>query len=433
MAESETPEREPGGTPVVATSEAASPPASGKPARRSHRVLVALLLVIGAVLTPLAMVTLFVKSQVTDTSRYVQTVKPLASDPAVQAYIADTVTQQLFTQVDVESYVKDALPSRAEPLAGPLTSALKSFTREATLRVVQSPQFQTVWTDANRRAHAALLNAITGEKHGAVSISNGKVMLDLSAIGQDVKQALEKTGISAFSKIPTDRIAGQVTIFESKDIYRARRAVRALTALAYILPVLVFACFGGAIYLSANRRHGFVAAAIAFTLGAAVLAVALRIGRGIYLDATANTELPRDAAAAVYDNLVRFLQTSARDVLLFSVAVVVAAVFSGPSRLAVWFRRGVRQVVGWLGRESDRAGWWLLGANRVVAARKRELRIGVAIVAFALIILWKHPTPAVLFWIGVAVLVGLALIEFYGRPPEPADLDLATPSGATGA
>src|SRR3974377_126518 len=135
MAESETPEREPGGTPVVGTSGAASPPASAHPAPRSRRVLVALLLVIGAVLTPLAMVTLFVKSQVTDTSRYVQTVKPLASDPAVQAYIADTVTQQLFTQVDVESYVKDALPSRPEPLAGPLPTPFNSLPPEAPLRV----------------------------------------------------------------------------------------------------------------------------------------------------------------------------------------------------------------------------------------------------------------------------------------------------------
>jgi hypothetical protein len=40
------------------------------------------------------------RSEVLDTDHYVATVAPLASDPAIQAEIADKVTQQITDSVD---------------------------------------------------------------------------------------------------------------------------------------------------------------------------------------------------------------------------------------------------------------------------------------------------------------------------------------------
>jgi len=397
--------------------------------RRGHRILAALLLVIGALLTPVTITTVFLKTQITDTGRYVGTVEPLAANPAVQAYVADTITNRLFSQVDVPAYVREVLPPRAEPLAGPLTSALKNFTHDATLRVLESEQFQKVWVAANRVAHSTLVNVLTGDKNAAVKqSSNGAVTVDLSAIGAEVKQRLESTGINAFSKIPTDRIAGEITVFESKDLYRARRAVGFVDRMAFVLPFLVLGCLGGAILLSRNRRRGFVAAAIAFTLGALVLAAGLATGRGIYVHAATKAGIPNDAAAAVYDALVRMLHTSLRAVLAFSLVVVIAAIFGGPSRLAVWFRDRVSATVWWLGGESDRAGWGLLRANRFTVHHKGAMRVVIAVAGFVVLFFWHRPTPMVIFWIAMGVLAVLALVEFYGRDTAPdqqiAQLDL---------
>jgi len=66
-------------------------------------------------------------------------VKPLSSNPAVQAYVADQITKELFARLDATTYVKDALPAQAQALAAPLTTALQSFVREATVRVMQRP------------------------------------------------------------------------------------------------------------------------------------------------------------------------------------------------------------------------------------------------------------------------------------------------------
>ncbi len=390
--------------------------------RRHHRFWVSLLLVLGFLLTPITLITLYVHTQLTDTGRYVATVKPLASDPAVQSYLADRVTTRLFEQVDVNAYVKDALPDKAQPLAGPITAGVKSFTHAAALKAVESKQFETLWVNANRRAHTALDRVLTGKKNGAVNAnSNGAVTVDLSQVAEQAKKRLEQTGISAFSKIPADKVSGNVTIFQSKDLYKVRHAVGVFNKIAFLLPFLVLALFGGSVFLSANRRRGFMRAAVVFTLGAGVVALGLAVGRSIYLDGVTSAGVPSDAAAAVFDALVRLLHTSVRAVLSFSIIVVIAAFFAGPSRLAVWFRRSVRRIVNWLGHESDNAGWKVLSAKAFFIRRKGVMRIIAAVVAFLVLFLWDRPTPMVVFWLAVLLLLLLVVIEFFGREPLAED------------
>ena len=293
-------------------------------------------------LTPVSIVALWLNNQVTDTGRYVQNVKPLSSNAAIQSYVADNITTELFARVDISKYVKEALPDRAQVLAGPLTTALQSFVREATLRIIQTDQFQKLWVQANRVAHAQLVNVLTGKETAGVSTTrNGEVQIDLSSVAKLVSDQLQSTGIDLFARIPAADIGGKITLFQSNDLYKARRAVSILNTLAYVLPFVVFGAFGGAIYLSRSRRRGFVLAAAAFTIGALLLAIFLFVARGLYLDAATNKDFPFDAAAAVYDTLVRFLDTAVRAVLTFSIVVLITVFFAGPSRFATWFRARV--------------------------------------------------------------------------------------------
>jgi hypothetical protein len=397
--------------------EAAKP----KSARRSHRFWVAILLVVACLLTPLSIIALFVKNEIGDTGRYVQTIKPLSSNPAIQAYVANDVSDELFARVDIKKYVKEALPRRADVLAGPLTSALQTFVQAAVLRVLQTDQFQTIWIDANRLAHSQLVNVLTGQDRGTVTAtSNGAVTINLSEVSRQVQAQLESSGIDLFSSIPISSIGGKITVFQSDDLYRARSGFKILNTLAFVLPFVILGCFIGVIYLSKSRRKGFVGSAIAFALGALILAVVLAVGRGLYLNAaTSNNLLPYDAAAAMFDTLVRFLHQSVRAVLFFSVIVIVAVFFAGPSRFAVWFRTRVRQVALWLGHESERAGWEWLAPNELIVRRKNRLRIAVAVVAFLILFRWNHPTASVVVYVALITLFLLALIEFFGREPLP--------------
>ncbi len=403
----------------------AAPPAG----RRTHRFWVAVLLVVGMLLTPVSILALFLNNQVGDTGRYVKNVKPLSSNPAIQAYVADDITRELFARVDISGYVKDALPDRAQVLAGPLTSALRSFVREATLRIIRTDQFQRLWVDANRVAHSQLESVLTGkETAGITATSSGAVQIDLSSVATLVNNQLQSTGIDLFSRIPAGHVGGKITLFQSNDLYRVRRAVGVLNTLAYVLPIAVFAAFGGAIYLSRSRRRGFVLAAVAFTLGASLLALLLFVARGFYLDAATSKDLPYDAAAAVYDTLVRFLHTAVRAVLTFSIIVLITVLFAGPSRFAVWFRSRVAWAADWLGSESHRAGWDWLAPNGYVVRNKRTLRIVVAALAFLWLLATRHPTPVSIIGIGIVALAALAIIEFFGRNPSTAQ---PTPTATT--
>ena len=76
---------------------------SGPAGRQRWRTILAVvLIVVGCVLAPLAGVAGWARNQVTNTDRYVRTVAPLATDPAIQTAVADQLTAQVFTYLDVQ-------------------------------------------------------------------------------------------------------------------------------------------------------------------------------------------------------------------------------------------------------------------------------------------------------------------------------------------
>ncbi len=379
---------------------------------------VVLLIVVGAVLTPITIVALFANTEISDTSRYVQNVSPLASNASIQAFVADRISSRLLAHLDEHRYIASLLPERAQPLVAPMRNAFDSFVHSTTLRVVESDQFQRAWDSANRAAHSQINNVLTGAHSKVLVESNGHVSIDMSAVVQKVTQALHNSGVPVFDHIPIVVIGRQIPIFESKDLYKARKAVGLLDRLAFILPFLVFGCFGLAIWLARNHRRAFLWSAIGFALGALVLSAALALMRNRYLDATSSKDIPRDAAAAMYDTLVRFLHTSVRTALLCSTIVIVTVFFAGPSRFARSFRSRARRSAEWLGTQSDEAGWRWLGPVGAVVRHKGAWRIVVAAALFVVLFRWRHPTPAVVAWFALAALGLLALIEYFGREAD---------------
>ena len=83
------------------------PPGAGSLFAR--RIIAIVLVVLTAVLACATVPALFLRSEVLDTDRYVATVAPLASDPAIQAEIANKVTTQITEAVDIEGITRDAM------------------------------------------------------------------------------------------------------------------------------------------------------------------------------------------------------------------------------------------------------------------------------------------------------------------------------------
>ena len=91
------------------------PAGPGPGSRQRWRTIVAvLLIVVGCVLAPLGGVAVWARNQVTNTDRSVRTVAPLAADPAIQQAIADQITTQIFTYIDVQALTNQALDALTE-------------------------------------------------------------------------------------------------------------------------------------------------------------------------------------------------------------------------------------------------------------------------------------------------------------------------------
>jgi len=93
---------------------------------RWRRISSWVLVVVACILSVLSVVTIFARNQLLNTDAYVNTVAPLASNPAIQTQVAKQVSENLVARTDVETRVKDALPPKAGFLATPITSGLET-------------------------------------------------------------------------------------------------------------------------------------------------------------------------------------------------------------------------------------------------------------------------------------------------------------------
>jgi hypothetical protein len=390
---------------------------------RHHKLVVALL-VIACVLAPIAGTAIWINNQVTQTDRYVRTVKPLASDPHIQAAIAANVTRTLFANVDVAARVREALPPRAKPFAPAIASGLHNFVQDQTASFLASNAFQRLWVELNTRAHKQLVKVLTGKGGTLVETKNGKVVINLAPALARVEQRLHDRGINVFDRIPATAIRSNFVILDSKQLKNGQKGVRLLKALAIALPLIVLALLAAAIGLSERRRRTLLQASLGIALSMAVLGALLIVGRSIYLDKIAGPNLPRDAAAAFYDVLIHYLRLGLRIVAAIALLVAAGAFVTGPSRAAVgirgWFDSAVGSTRGRRAATSPFGRW--------VADNKTALRVGAILVPLAILLLWNSPSLSVLIVLVVLAIVLLLAIEALGRTPVE---EYGTPTSVT--
>jgi hypothetical protein len=412
---------------------------TGRARRQRWRTVVAvLLIVVGCVLAPLAGVAVWARNQVSDTDRYVATVTPLASDPAIQRAITDQITAQVFTYIDVQGLTTQAvgalsergnlppqIASQLQALSGPIASGIQSFTRTQVAKVVESPAFADAWVQANRLAHAELVKALTGEGGGAITVENDTVSINLAAFIQTVKAQLIASGFTIAERIPA--VNASFVLFQSKDITRARSAFNLLTTLGNWLPLIALLLIGLGVYVAKDHRRALVGAGLGVAVAMLGLALALAVFRSIYLDAVPATVLPHDAAAVLYDTIVRFLRAGLRTVFVLGLVVAAGAFLTGPSITAARARQGVTDGIGWLRRGAEGAGLGTGPVGTWVHANRRALRIGAVVLAALALVFWSRPTGKVVIGLALVLLVVLAAIEFLARPGQDVVERSATP------
>ena len=387
-----------------------------------------LCIVLGCILAPVSVLAVWTANQVSDTSRYVENVAPLIHDPAVQGALTDRITTEITTRLDVQAPTNQAaaaLTSKGltrvgtllQTFSGSLAGAVNGFIHTQVAKIVASPQVANLWVQVNRRAHAQVVKALSGEGNGSVTIANGQVVLNLGPFIDVVKKDLAARGFSLVNSIPA--INPSFPLFSAKELVKAQTGYRALNDLKIILPIAALLLLGAGIFVARSHRRATIGAGLGFAASMLVLGIALAIGRSIYLNSVPNSVLPSNAAAVLFDTLVRFIKDGLRTLLVVGLIVAIAAFFTGPSVTAVRARGAVTGGLGWLRSSGERVGLRTGPVGRWTYQHRHALRIA-AVALFAIIfVFWGRPTAAVAIVLAILLLVVLGLIELIGRPPAP--------------
>lgn len=403
--------------------------ARGPAAHHRFRSLVAVvLIVLGCVLAPLSVVAAWSADIVGDTDRYVDTVRPLASDRDVQNAAAGRVTDAVMDHLDLTALLQGLAPAQ-RPLVqealgrlGPsLEGAVRSFVHDKAQAVVASDAFARIWADANRRVHRTVNKALTGSGGGAVKIEKDAVTVDLAPVVDQVKQRLVDSGMTVAGRIPA--VHTDFTVVESEDIGRIRTYFRLLQLAGLWLPVLAVLLVASGVLLSGHRRRVLIVSALCFAFATLLLSVALTVFRVVYLDALP-AGVSQPAAGSVYDTLTRFLRTGVRAVVALGVVVALAAWLTGPGRRAALVRRLWHSGIGAVRATADHAG---LRTGPVGPFLDRFHTWVTGILAAAAVLaylLWPYPTGWVVVGLALTLLFALGVVDFLavrpGRKDTPA-------------
>jgi hypothetical protein len=356
---------------------------------RPRRKLVLTLIAVASVIGFLAVFSVWAKRQMLETETWTETSTELLEDDDIRTAVAGYMVETLFSEVDVQAEIQQALPPRAAPAAGPIAGAVRQLADQLALRALERPRVQQLWEEANETAHGTLLDLV--EEGGSEPVT-----LDLGTI---VDQLGEQVGVSgAAAKLPPD--AAQLVILDNDELVAAQDVVGLLETLAWVLTAIALLFFALAIYLAQGwRREALRAVGFAF-IGIGVAALVARGLAGNYVvEQLASTAAVEPAAESTWEIGTSLLRDGGGAMLFYGIVIVLGAWLAGPTGLG----RAVRREVA------------------AVTARRGTTYAALAVVL--LILFWWSPTPGfdrlptsllliALFVIGLEALRAQAIRDF---------------------
>lgn len=319
-----------GGSPTTAAKPAGAPTARWR--RWTPWVLVALASVIALV----SALNVWVKRQALSTDNWTHASSQFLENSDIRNAVSVYMVNQLYENVDVGQALQQRLPPATKSLGPPLAAALEPALVRTADNLLGRPRVQQLWTNANRRAHQLFMDLLNG-KHDLLQTTNGNVVLNLRPL---IQQLADETGLGQRldRKLPPD--AGQIVVMKGSQLDVARKSVKVIRALSYLLSILVIAMFAAAVYLARDRRRTVLLGIGVATLAVGLLVLVVRRLAGNYLvDAlTGNPDAKRpvSAAWAIGTELLRNVGINA---VIYGVVIIFAAWVAGPSRYAVAVRR----------------------------------------------------------------------------------------------
>jgi hypothetical protein len=323
-----------GRTPAPAAAQAREPAKRERLAWRAWApwVLVALAALIGLV----ASLNVWVKRQALSTDNWTQASGQLLENDKIRGALSVYLVDQLYQNVDVPKALEQRLPPQAKPLAAPIAAGLQQVAVRSADSLLARPRVQQAWKEANRRAHKLFLAVLNG-KHNILQSTNGNVVLNLQPL---VKLLAERTGLGTRiqQRLPPD--AGQIVVMKGNQLDAARKTVKVIRVLSYLLLFLMIALYAAAIWIARGRRRTVLLGVGISVLVVGLLVLVVRRFAGNYLvDALTTNPDDKKAVSASWAIGTQLLRNVGLNAVIYGVVIVFAAWIAGPAGAARWSRR----------------------------------------------------------------------------------------------
>lgn len=404
------------------------PPSRARRTGRGRAFLAALLIVLGVLLAPLAVVAAWMKAELTNTDQFVATVAPILDDPAFQSFLVDEIDAAINENIDIETITSDLfdgiasldLPPKAadalQLLEQPAVNGAQSLIRSATERLISSNAFEQVWDQALRISHTQLTEALSGDTSGAVVISDtGEVGIQLGPIVAAVKEQLTAQGFALADRIP--EVDRTIVVAQSDELGQARTAYQVLDVLGFILPWVSIALLAVGVVVARRKARALIWAGVGLAVAMATLALGVAVGRIVTVATISPQYLPSGAAEAVYDSFVSLIYSTALAVGVAGATTAIVAYFAGPFHGAITVRRLTVDTAGRVRAAAEANGATTGRFGAYLYRGRRYIRIAIAVVGAAIVLFVRPLTPGVTLWTAVGALIAILLLELLQRPP----------------
>jgi len=390
-------------------------------------LLATVLIVIGSLLAPVAVVASWAKVQLTDTQSFVDTFAPLADDPAVQAYVTDEAVKVIQENVDIPqitSQVVDGITDLGtgpvatkalDALKGPLAQGIVSLIQTTVGNFVSSDAFAQVWQEALRTTHTQLVATMQNDPKAAVAIgADGSVGIQLAPIIDRVKQLLVDQGLTFASQIPT--IDRTITVAQNSSIPTIQLFYGVAVAAGAWLQWIALAFLVLGVVVARRRALALVWAAVGLALSMVVVVAGIGIGRLVFIGSVSPSLLPSKVADTVFRTVTTAMQDTGVAVLVLAIVVAVVGWYSGPFAVPRKLRGFFGSGVAWVREAAERHGISTGRTGEWIYAQRALLRAVVALIAAALVLFVRPLTTPLIIWTLVLAALVIAILELVQRP-----------------
>jgi hypothetical protein len=406
--------------------------ASAAPPPRRRRgwawtVLAVVLITIGSLLAPVAVVASWARVALTDTDRFVAAYVGLADDPQIQAYITDQTLDVVNEQINIPQITNDvidgitelgtgpAATQALELLKGPAASGVESLIRSGITAFVSSEAFADVWESALRLSHTQLVALMENDPNAAVTVgSGGEIGIQLGPIVDAVKTALVNQGIDLANQIPS--VDRTIVVAQSDALPSIQLAYSLVTAAGVWLPWVALLFLAAGVLVARRRSVALIWAAIALAIAMVVTMAGLAVGNVALVSAISPSLLPSGVARLLYETVAEDMRTTTISVFVLAVVVAIVGWLAGPfvvpQRLRGFASEGaarLRTAAQNRGITTGRVGEWLY-------VRRGLMRAAIAVIGSAVVLLVRPLTPGVTLWTLVLAVLALAVLEVLQRP-----------------